>query len=268
MRYIFTGLTLVLSTLLFCQITILEENFDDETFPSQWTMVDNDGHTVDPSVSEYTDAWIITEDPKDLTNGVVSSTSYFTPVDRADRWLITPLLSLGATNNYISWKGLSHDPSFPDSYKVMISTNTNDIVDFTDTLVVVSNEYPNWTNHLKELDDYAGQDIYIAFVNTTSNGFKLYLDSIYVREQDPLSINEEEIVVAAYPNPVVNELNLSIGNAKIQKVTVHNSFGQVVSKELFNHQNNVVLNTSAFDSGIYIVSVETTLGIVRKRIIK
>lgn len=268
MKYILTSLTLALSASLFGQITILEENFDLTIVPSQWTVIDNDGHTVAPTVSEYTEAWIITDDPLNPGNNVVSSTSYFTPVDRADRWLITPILNLGTTGNYISWSGLSRDPSFPDSYKVMISTTGNAIADFTDTLTVISNEYHLWTNHLEELDEYANQAIYIAFVNTTSNGFKLYLDSIYVREQDPLSLQQEEIVVAAYPNPVVNELHLSIGNANIQTITVHNTYGQEIAKEVFNNQSSAILNTTSFDSGMYIVSIETSLGTVRKRIIK
>lgn len=268
MKYIFTSLIFTLSISLYGQITILEENFDAGVFPSQWTIVDNDGFTVDPSVSEYTEAWILTEDPEDSSNGVVSSTSFFTPVNRADRWLITPLLSLGAESNYISWKGLSYDPSFPDSYKVMISTTTNGIYDFTDTLVVISNEYYKWTNHVHLLDDYANQEIYIAFVNTTSNGFKLYLDSIYVRENDPLSIDEEEIIVSVFPNPVVNTLQLTTGNAKIQSVIIHNSYGQMVSEETFDHQNEVLVSTSTFQSGVYFVSVKTNLGVVRKKIVK
>jgi len=268
MKYIFTILIFSLSTLLYSQSTILEENFDAGVFPSQWTMVDNDGFTVDPSVSEYTEAWIITEDPEDASNGVASSTSFFTPVNRADRWLITPLLTLGTDNNYISWKGLSHDPSFPDSYKVMISTNSNDINDFTDTLTVVSNEYYKWTSHLYSLDEYANQDIYIAFVNTTSNGFKLYLDSVYVRENDPLSIEKEEIIVSLFPNPVVNTLHLSSGNAKIQSVKIYNSVGQMVGEKAFHNAQNVSVSTADLQSGMYVVSVETNLGVFRKRIVK
>src|SRR5690554_6672411 len=147
MKKLFTGLSIILCSSLWGQVTLLEENFDDAAFPNGWTVIDNDGHTVDEDVQEYNNAWILKEDPKDATNGTVSSTSYFDPVDRADRWLITPQMTLGNSGNYISWKGLSHDPSFPDSYKVMISKTGNNLNDFTDTLTVISYEEPVWTNH-------------------------------------------------------------------------------------------------------------------------
>ncbi len=269
MKNIFTVLAVIASSTLFGQIPILEENFDLSTLPAPFTIINNDGHTVAADVQEYTSAWILKEDPTDATNGTISSTSYFSPVDRADRWLITPQLTLGVSGNYISWTGLSHDPSFPDSYKVMVSKTGNTVADFKDTLVVVSNEMPIWTKHTESLDSFAGETVYIAFVNTTYNGFKLYLDSIYVREQDPLSLVKEELNLAIYPNPVSDILYLSAGNAKIQKVEIYNSFGKKVAEEnVFNSTTNHSLSVAHLESGIYFVSVKTSAGIVRKKIFR
>jgi hypothetical protein len=221
MKHIITFFAVLASSALFGQVTILEENFDAAVFPNSWSIIDNDGNTVDSDVQEYTNAWILKDDIMDATNGTASSTSYFSPVDRADRWLISPQITLGISGNFISWNGLSHDPSFPDSYKVMISITGNTVADFTDTLIIVSNETPIWRSHTASLEDFAGETIYIAFVNTTFNGFKLYLDSMYVREQDPLSLETEEINLAVYPNPILNVVHLSTGNAIIQKVEIY-----------------------------------------------
>src|SRR5690554_7280863 len=84
MKKIFTGLALIASTTLFGQITLLEENFDASTLPATWTVIDNDGNTVDEQVQEYTEAWIYKEDPINAGNGTASSTSFFRPVDRAE----------------------------------------------------------------------------------------------------------------------------------------------------------------------------------------
>lgn len=269
MKSIFTVLAVIAGSTLFGQSTILDENFDLSTLPASFTIIDNDGHTVAPEVQEYQSAWIIKEDPMDATNGTVSSTSFFSPVDRADRWLITPQLTLGTFGNYLSWSGLSHDPSFPDSYKVMISNTGNTIADFTDTLVIVSNESPIWSSHTEILDEFAGEAIYIAFVNTTFNGFKLYLDSINVRVDDPLSVKTEEINLAVYPNPLENVLNLSTGNAIIQKVEIYNSYGQkVVEEKVENSKTKHSLNLAHLNSGIYFITVETSLGVVRKKMVK
>src|SRR5690554_6543390 len=161
MKFVFTGLMIFSSVLLFAQVTLLEENFDGSTFPNDFSIIDNDGNTVNSEVQEYTEAWILKEDPTDASNGTASSTSLFEPVDRADRWLITPQILLGTSGNFISWKGLSHDPSFPDSYKVMISKTGNSVADFTDTLTIINDELPTWTEHTASLDSFANEQIYI-----------------------------------------------------------------------------------------------------------
>lgn len=269
MKKIFTVLAVIASSTLFGQVTIFEENFDATTIPASFTIIDNDGHTVDSDVQEYTNAWIYKEDPTDPSNGTASSTSYFSPVDRADRWLITPKITLGAFGNYLSWKGLSHDASFPDSYKVMISTTGTTVADFTDTLVVISNETPTWNNHTESLVAYEGQEIYIAFVNTTFNGFKLYLDSLNVRELDPMSVQKEEIQLAVYPNPMKDIINLSTGSSVILNVEIYNSFGQkVVEESLKNRSTQHSVSVANLENGIYFISVETSAGVVRKKVIK
>lgn len=269
MKYFIVGIFLTSVSALFGQVVILEDNFDIGSNLDSWTLIDNDGNTVASSVEEYTTPWILKEDPEDELNGVVSSTSYFTPIDRADRWLITPLLSLGNESNYISWIGKSHDPSFPDSYKVMISTTGNEVEDFTDTLTVVSNEFPIWTDHQFLLDEYAGESIYIAFVNTTFDGFKLYLDDIYVRSNDPLSISEEEMQLSVYPNPVSDFLNITTENAVIQSVSLFDVKGQMIKQEAFNTQAAEV-RVSFVDvaSGMYFVKVTTDRGGFSKKVIK
>lgn len=263
--------TLIVIFFCFClnaQIDILVENFDNSGLPSGWSRVDNDENTPAADVDEYTEAWIHKEDPINAGNGTFSSTSYFDPVDRADRWLITPQFTLGSDGNYISWKGLSHDASFPDSYKVMISTSSNDISDFTDTLVVISNELPEWTDRLMELDEYANETIYIAFVNTTFDGFKLYLDSVYVREQDPLSIEENISDInktKVFPNPTTDKLNIS--GEQISEIQIQSVAGKVVYQSSGNHPNNVSMEK--YPEGVYFVSVVLGNGNVeRHKIIK
>ncbi|HLW29507.1 MAG TPA: choice-of-anchor J domain-containing protein [Brumimicrobium sp.] len=269
MKNIFTGLVIIVSTTLFGQVTILEENFDGTSLPSTWTTIDNDGHTLGQTVQEYTSAWIHKEDPLNPGNGTASSTSFFDPVDRADRWLITPQLSLGATGNFVSWTSLSQDPSFPDSYKVMISTTGNSIADFKDTLVVVSNETPYWSSHTESLESYVNKDIYIAYVNTTFDGFKLFIDSVYVREQDPLSIAENEIIVGVYPNPIANDIHISTASPIIQNAVIYNSYGQeVISANPSTVKSELKIDASHLNSGVYFISIFTEEGVVRRKVVK
>lgn len=263
MKLLITFSVLAISFSALSQVDILVENFDATSLPTGWNVVDNDENTPDESVNEYTEAWIYKEDPFDASNGTFSSTSYFDPVDRADRWLITPQITLGSESNYISWIGLSADASFPDSYKVMISTGTSDISDFTDTLVVISNELPEWTDRLFNLDEYANQTIHLAFVNTTFDGFKLYIDSVYVREQDPLSVDEYISVnksTKVYPNPTESIINISGEN--IESTTIQNLAGEIVFKG--NSTINKSIEISEYPSGIYIVSILLSDGTIER----
>lgn len=209
------GLVLI-SGWSFGQVTLLLETFDGG-LPVDWEMINNDGNTPHPSVSEYTDAWIVINDPTDPSNFVVSSTSYFQPVDRADRWLITPEIELGASGNFVSWYGKSQDPSFPDAYKVLISTSGSAIADFQDTLVLIGGESPDWLLRNFEISGFENETIRLAFVNTTFNGFKLYLDTIHVRKEDPAHLNTVNLNdhIVLYPNPAKHQFNVNVAASRI-----------------------------------------------------
>ena len=200
--------------LLFCSIlltfsanlqTILLDVDFQQGIPINFTVIDNDGNFPATAVSEYTSAWISTSDPDSLIDTVAASTSYFTPSGTADRWLITPPLNLGSFGNYLSWKAKSHDPSFPDDYLVLVSKSDNQISSFTDTIGYIIEENSQWTEREVDLADsiFANQTIYIAFINTTNDGFKLYLDDLLFRSEDPVStysinsLNDFKV----FPNP-------------------------------------------------------------------
>jgi hypothetical protein len=84
------------------QTVILSTDFQ-QGMPAVYTIVDNDGKTPDALVAEYTSAWITTVDPENAADTVAASTSYFTEMDSASRWMITPPLSLGAFGNFLEW---------------------------------------------------------------------------------------------------------------------------------------------------------------------
>ncbi len=248
---------------LWGQVPLVYETFDGGV-PTDWSLINNDGNTPHPDVSEYTDAWIVVADPDDALNKVVSSTSYFQPVDRADRWLITPNVTLGGSGNFISWYGKSHDPSFPDSYKVLISNSGTNSSDFTDTLIVVTNESPDWTFHQLEIEQFANENVHVAFVLTTFNGFKLYLDSIDLRKEDPLFLPNitANYEVNLFPNPAKD--HISIHGEGIHSVNCLSADG----KHMFSVHSLNHIDVSTLPSGIYVLIIEHNQGVLRKKLIK
>ena len=124
------------------------------------------------------------------TNYYAGSTSAFTPAGRANAWLVTQPIEIPATGCQLSWKSESYEPTAPDGLKVFISTQGgNPETDFTDEPVWQTEAESagetnsldgEWNEHSLSLDAYAGQTIWIAFVNQTYNGCILCIDDIRV----------------------------------------------------------------------------------------
>lgn len=209
-----TTLLLLLLSVNFAQAQteIFNEDFQGG-IPLTWSIVDNDGFTPDAAVSEYTDAWIAKLDPDNSVDTVASSTSYFDPVERADRWLITPAITLGSYGNFLYWEAKSHDASYPDGYHIYVSHTDNQISSFTDTVFTVSGELADWTSQEVNLSEegYDDSTIYLAFVNRTYDGFKLYLDDIRVVIEDPVAVKElSPISFNVFPNPSNDKFTIAI----------------------------------------------------------
>lgn len=263
------GLMLLLSICVFgafAQTLVLTESFSTG-IPVNWTVIDNDNNTVEAAVSEYTEAWISKEDPDNSNNTVASSTSFFNPIDRADRWLITPAVDLGIFGNTISWKTKSHDPSFPEDYSVLISTTDNQITSFTDTVILVEDAAPSWTDYSVNLSElgYNGGTVYIAFVLTTFDGFKLYLDDVEINKEDPVSTDDIEVSpyeIVVYPNPTTASFTVESSQ------NLGLSISTLDGKKLIEAKTNVNVDISSFESGVYFIHIQTEKGRLTKRIVK
>lgn len=256
---------IAIASLGFSQTTILLDDFQSG-IPVNYTLLDNDGFTPDAAVSEYTSAWIIKTDPENASNQVASATSYFDPIGRADRWLITPQLNLGVFGNYVSWQAKSHDASYPEDYYVLGSTTGTAIEDFTDTLAIIGDESEYWATHQLNLSEegYDNASVHLAFVLRTYDGFKLYVDSIHIWKEDPVGVQEltSTSTFSVFPNPTVDKVTISSDDEIIRiRLTDFNG------KEMLQTTEHI-LNLSRFSAGIYFVEVQTSKGSSVKRILK
>lgn len=247
------------------QTMILEENFDSG-IPASFLMYNNDGYTPHADVSEYSDAWIAKEDPDDASNTVASATSYFDQPGMANRWLITPSLTLGTFGNHLSWTGKSHDASYAESYLVLLSTTGTAVEDFTDTLQAVINEDIYWTHHAIDLSEkgYDGETVHIAFVLRTIDGFKLYMDSLKVTKEDPVGIEQTTPATAfqLFPNPATEKITFQ-SEFTVQQAVIRDVNGVVVLETTDKEMD--VRNLSA---GIYFLELTHSEGISAQRFIK
>ena len=259
------AITLVLISFKgYAQTEIYNEDFQSG-LPLSYSIVDNDGLNPAAAVSEYTEAWIVLTDPDDASDTIMGSTSYFDPAGQADRWLITPQIVLGTYGNIAYWEARSHDASFPDDYYVMISTTDNQVSSFTDTLIHVYGELATWNSRQANISDLGinGQSVYLAFVNRTDDGFKLYIDDIRVEMEDPSAIKEQDqLQFSVYPNPSNGIINIS-GIQDIMSVEVLTNSGQTIRES-----NSESIDISELASGRYFLIVRTDSAIGRTSIIK
>lgn len=248
-KIIVSSFFIISITSIFSQVEILNENFQ-LGMPINWEIINNNpSPPVDPA---YTAGWIVIGDPDNNYDSVIASTSYFSPVGVSNNWLITPQLTLGDYGNFLSWKAKSHDASYPDDYLILLSTTGKLTTDFTDTIGYIQQENFEWTLRNTNLnsDVYLGQNIYLAFVNNTNNGFKLYLDSIIITKDDPVSLAEiKNIEISIYPNPVSDQIHIQ-SPYDISLITISNVSGQVLIQE-----KNKNINVSNLQSGYYNIEI-------------
>ncbi|MFO0494800.1 MAG: choice-of-anchor J domain-containing protein [Flavobacteriia bacterium] len=264
MRNCIIVVSIFVSFISWTQTDILLTDFQ-AGIPSNYSIVNNDGLIPDVQVSEYTSAWIVVPDPDNITDSVASSTSFFNPIGTADRWLITPPLSLGAYGNSIEWQGKSKDASYPDDYLVLVSTTDADLTSFTDTIGYIIEENFEWTTRSVNLSSngYNNQTVYVAFRNITEDGFKLYIDDIHVWVEDPANIEELSAVsITVFPNPVKDVLTIE-SNSTIEKVLLTDLNGNL----LFD-SNSSTLDLSKLSTGFYNLHVVTQNGVIFKKVLR
>ncbi|MDR6969635.1 pectate lyase [Flavobacterium arsenatis] len=72
--------------------------------------------------------------------------------------------------------------------------------------------------------------------------------------------------IGLYPNPVTNELNISLSNNQIiQNVSVYSIVGQLVKRI---NGSSTKVDTSELSSGVYLINIQTNKGVFDKKIIK
>lgn len=261
MRFL-TILGSVLCFSLSAQTTLIDEDFTNG-IPADYILI-NDGRTPNPSVSEYTEAWITIPDYDDEHGTVASATSYFTPVFRANRWMIVPNVQLGAFGNILSWDMKSQDPTFPEALRVMISTTGTEKENFTDTLYLntfVSSEWMTKEINMA-LNGYANQQVHIAFILQTVDGFKLHLDNLKIVKESNLKINETFLSDVQFANPFTNELKVN-SSEQIVSLSLYNLSGQVVLTTTDN-----ILNTDMINKGMYILEIKTSNNYFKTKVLK
>jgi hypothetical protein len=253
-------LLLGFTNFLGAQIVIFEEHFE-LGIPATWDNVGDDSNTLDSAVMQYGPKWFNYTGEADTCAG---STSYFNPTGQNHDYLITPKLSL-ATFSKLVWSARSVDASYPDGYLVLISGTDSLLASFTDTVFVQAEEFSFWQTRSVQLDleGYANQDVYIAFLNNTNDGFILLLDDVKLLGSDFAgTLEESQPLYTVYPNPVSEMLTISNFNAG-DKIAVYHSSGSLILEV-----DQPTIDVSQMAPGSYIIQIKNQSGIFSLPFIK
>ena len=179
------------------------ETFESGDIPGAWTVV-NTNDTYKWSIAPY-------EGTSDLERTVLGyeqggSYAVSSETGRAmdgvtpDQWLISPSISVesGDVLNFM----MGHNSAYNGNanvvdenkvkFEVVVSTTGTDAEDFTYTLIsMVPESAKNWSNYSFSLDQFAGQQIHIAFHDYGTTASIPYItNTLYL---DDIRINKEKV---------------------------------------------------------------------------
>jgi hypothetical protein len=162
----------------------LFENFEGTTFPpSGWVVSDNGVGTVQSWKRNtiFANMWA-------LDNASAISEREGSVLGLAQDWLITPQFTV-PSNGQLSFFAKSASNGVQGStYKVMLSTTTQNQASFTTTLATFTElEIQNlpFEQFFVSLNAYVGQNVYLAFVHEVDNGYgdRWIIDNIGVKSE-------------------------------------------------------------------------------------
>lgn len=255
------------------QTSVYNESFEEITSlqESGWTMYNDANTPFGTYATTFPDAWNIINWQVESGNLVATSPSWFTSVTQADRWLISPPIALPSNSTAaLEFFARAHEGSpFDDGFKLKISTTNTDKASFTNILTVahaLNLPIIDQTPYQVDLSNYAGQTVYLAWVNDYTNGNLLSIDDIDVTATPIMAVNDADIrELTLYPNPTSDYFTINNIN-DILSVKIYDVSGKVVSSKL--ESNEKKYDVSNLTKGIYSVSIETKTGIISKKIIK
>jgi len=198
----------ILTLLMFMSIAtvstsqvVFSADFEDGTLEGM-TIVDNDGLTASSGVSPFMDAWTVSnvyiEAAFDIESRGVISNSRYMPAGTADDWLISPQLTIVDTGTAVLWNARALSEQSPDGMEVRVSTTDSDLQSFTDVIYSSAAESHERTQRSASLNDYIGQQVYVAFINNSTDKYLLVIDDIVVAPIDPINASISSVTTAPY----------------------------------------------------------------------
>ena len=246
-------LTLAASALMAVQGSVWAQNvvyysqdFQGDSKPAELLYYDGDGNQLsDDLVGTGLECgtWHIIRMNAGDSNKLMGSASTFTTPGKANDWMVTPQIKIYGAGAKLTWKSMSASKIKKDSYKVYVSTKGYGISDFDEAPIfsIDAEEGGTLQSHEVSLDQYAGQTIYIAFVNDSYDKYVVCVDDIVV--SGPAATEAQDRADFEVTTPLMTDtgkaqMSVEVKNLKaptIDAVKVcYRANGQVFNQEFTN----------------------------------
>ncbi len=177
--------------------------------PSGFQQFDLDGNSVNSQIAAVfasSPGWATVEvGSGSNTDTMALSTSWYNPAGQSNDVMICPPVSVPAgSGNYLTWEAIALDEDYPDGYQVYISSNPTPSNPGTLVYTTIG-ENATLTAHAIDVSNYAGQTIYITFVNNSNDMFLLLVDDIAIQQ-----FNQNDVELARVSMPRYEVINKDI----------------------------------------------------------
>lgn len=143
------ALVILITTGLWAQFP---EGFESGAIPATWTVHNVDGDSY---------AFVASNAGANAQEGTWIAQVTYNAAGNND-WLVTPALSITATNKVIKFWARSGSSTWLEDFNVKLSTTGNQVANFTINLNSYT-QIPNaWTEYVVDLTSYVGQTVYLA----------------------------------------------------------------------------------------------------------
>jgi hypothetical protein len=143
------------------------ESFSDPELLYKWRIVNRDNGIQ---------TWV-QSDLKYKSAPYSMACRFESPTLQNDDWLISPKVQVAIGDSLTFWHSIQSG-FFPESLYVKIGTTNNPNSGTWTNLAVIFDNSTSWKYKKYSLSSYAGQQIYIAFVNRSRDAFTLYIDDV------------------------------------------------------------------------------------------
>lgn len=189
------------------------------------------------------------------------------PVTANNDWLVSPAITLGASNNVLTLWVKALSPSFVESYKIGIYVGNGTPTSAANFTIISGSSALiapfTWQQVTQSLNAYSGQTIRIGIQYMSSDKYMFMVDDVKVTTGTLATDEVSKSKTSIFPNPTKGEVNIKT-DKKIKSTSVLDLSGKVISRG-----NSEKVNLSSVTKGTYLLQVEFTDGSTKtEKIIK